>query len=471
MAGIGFRLKRLLAEETYSGWLRAHLYGAVVSSGPWLLSVCTLAVLAFLSGSLVETREQALFRAIVVYTYTFSLVTTGAIQMVVTRHLSDCLYVGRVGAVLSTFRWSLGATALAHLALAAGFYGWAPDLDVRVRLLGIVLFVAVANTWVVMIFVGALQDYASVGLAFLVGNVLSLGGALGLGARGGLVGSLGGFVLGQVATFFMLASRVEREFAGTAPPERPGLLRAVGRYRDLALAGFLYNTAISVDRLIFWLSPIHTGFGSWFYGSLYDSPLFLAYLSVVPSLAVFLVSVETDFYDRYRGYYGVVTGHGTLGQVLAAKDEMTACLRGSLARLLAVQAPVTLGLMALARWLAAALALEPMQVGIFRAALVGAALHALALFGTIILLYFDRRRAAVEVSAIFCGANFTLTLVSLVLGPRFYGQGYALSALLACGWAYLRLEQTLHDLEFLTFASQPIAPSTAMAAHARGAGS
>ena len=34
MAGIGFRLKRLIVEDTGSGWLRAHLYGAVLSAGP-----------------------------------------------------------------------------------------------------------------------------------------------------------------------------------------------------------------------------------------------------------------------------------------------------------------------------------------------------------------------------------------------------------------------------------------------------
>jgi uncharacterized membrane protein len=68
-------------------------------------------------------------------------------------------------------------------------------------------------------------------------------------------------------------------------------------------------------------------------------------------------------------------------------------------------------------------------------------------------------------------ANLTLTLASLFLGPRFYGQGYALSALLACGWAYLRLEQTLRDLEFLTFASKPLAPAAELVASAGRAGS
>ena len=36
--------------------------------------------------------------------------------------------------------------------------------------------------------------------------------------------------------------------------------------------------------------------------------------------------------------------------------------------------------------------------------------------------------------------------------------GYPLATLLARAWAYHRLELTLEDLEYLTFAAQPMAP-------------
>ena len=185
---------------------------------------------------------------------------------------------------------------------------------------------------------------------------------------------------------------------------------------------------------------------------------------MVPSLAFFLVSIETGFYDRYRQYYGVVTKHGTLRQVLEAKRVMALTLRDSLGRLLLVQGPVTLSLMIGAPWTAAAMGMGRIQVGILRAALVGAALHALALFGIIVLLYFDRRRAAVEVALLFLAGNAGLTAVTLWLGPGFYGFGYPVAALCACAWAYRRLEATFENLEYLTFASQPMSPDPGLAA-------
>jgi uncharacterized membrane protein len=310
----------------------------------------------------------------------------------------------------------------------------------------------------VIIFLGAAQDYASVVAAFFAGNLVSLLAALALGRALGASGYLGGFLAGQAGILFVLCARIEREFTAVRVAETVALGHAFVRYPELIAAGLLYNAAIAVDRVVFWFGPTGRPIAGWFHASLYDTPIFLCYLSVVPSLAIFLVSVETDFYDRYREYYGVATKQGTLRQVLEAKRAMTSCLRESLRRLLVAQAPITLLLMAVAPWLAASLGLDRLQLGILRCGLVGALLHVLCLFGGIVLLYFDRRRAAAEVAAVLLVANGVLTGVTVLLGPRAYGLGYPIAALLGCAWAYRRLEETLENLEYLTFAAQPMVP-------------
>jgi uncharacterized membrane protein len=426
MAGIGFRLKRLIVEDSSSGWLRAHLYGAVLSAGPWLLSICTLGTLALFARDLIGEAAHARFQAIVVYTYTFSLITTGAAHMVVTRQLADELYVGRIGSLVVSYRFTVGWTALAHLGLGGFFYALAPGLDPALRVFGVMLLVVVSCTWMVMIYLGAAQDYASVVTAFFAGNLVSLLAALALGRWLGTSGHLGGFLLGQTGILFVLCARVERELAAVRVPETVDLTGAFVRYPDLIAAGLLYNAAIAVDRIAFWIAPTGRTVAGWFHASLYDTPIFLCYLSVVPSLAIFLVSVETDFYDRYREYYGVATKQGTLRQVLEAKRAMTECPRDGLRRVMVVQGPLILLLMVLAPWIAAELG-----------------------------LYFDRRRAAAEVAGVFLAANLLLTVITLLVGPRSYGLG--------CAWAYHRLEQTLDDLVYLTFAAQPMAPEASAA--------
>ncbi|HEX5531151.1 MAG TPA: exopolysaccharide Pel transporter PelG, partial [Methylomirabilota bacterium] len=264
MAGIGFRLKRLIVEDTYSGWLRAHLYGAVLSAGPWLLSICTLGTLALLSRNLIGDLAHARFQVIVVYTYTFSLITTGAAHMVVTRQLADELYLGRIGALVVSYRVTVAATALVHLALGALVYSLAPGLEPALRLFGTMLLVAVSCTWMVMIYLGAAQDYASVVAAFFVGNAASLLGALALGRYLGAGGYLAGFLVGQTGILFVLCARVEREFSRVRVPESVDLTRAFVHYPELIAAGLLYNAAIAVDRVVFWAGPTGRPIVGWF---------------------------------------------------------------------------------------------------------------------------------------------------------------------------------------------------------------
>ena len=48
----------------------------------------------------------------------------------------------------------------------------------------------------------------------------------------------------------------------------------------------------------------------------------------------------------------------------------------------------------------------------------------------------------------------SITLATVAPGPRTHRLGYRL----ACAWGYHRLEQTLEDFEYLTFAPQPMVP-------------
>ena len=36
---------------------------------------------------------------------------------------------------------------------------------------------------------------------------------------------------------------------------------------------------------------------------LYDSAMFIAYLAIIPALALFVTHVETSFFEKYRAYY------------------------------------------------------------------------------------------------------------------------------------------------------------------------
>jgi polysaccharide biosynthesis protein PelG len=72
------------------------------------------------------------------------------------------------------------------------------------------------------------------------------------------------------------------------------------RYWQFAVIGLFYNAAIWVDKWIMWFAPgraVVTG-GIWT-NPAYDSAMFLAYLTIVPATTLFLVAVETRFFEHY----------------------------------------------------------------------------------------------------------------------------------------------------------------------------
>jgi uncharacterized membrane protein len=460
MAGIGFRLRRLTLDNRSGGCVQAHIYGALISTGPWLLSICGLGAISVIGRRIMGSAVDEVFPAIIGYTYTGTLITVGIGSIVVARYLADLLYAGQSVLVLGTYRYVIGMTALVHVVLAAGVYAVAPGLTVDVRLAATVFAGVVACTWMAIIFAGAAEDYNGVIVAFLLGNTLAVLASLVGGARFGLSGYLAGFTFGQAAVLVALTARLERAFgAKSQPAQLP--VQAFRRYPELALLGVLCGGGFAVDRVLFWFSREGIVVGGWLRQSLYDAPLLVAYLSVVPSIAVFVVSVETDFFEEYRRYFGAVTQHGTLAQVVAAKVSMARALHQGLVRMLTVQTPITLGLVVAAPALGETLGFERLQVSILRTLLIGALPHALAAFGIVLLLYFDRRRMALEVSAVFFATNAGATILSIALGPAWYGLGFAIAALASSLLAQHHLTRAMDELEYITFATQPMTSVTA----------
>ena len=76
MTGIGFRLRKILSKGTYSSLITAYFYGAIIATGPWIISVASIGVLTFLCKEFLLQSEQVLFRTLIVYTYMGTFVIT-----------------------------------------------------------------------------------------------------------------------------------------------------------------------------------------------------------------------------------------------------------------------------------------------------------------------------------------------------------------------------------------------------------
>ncbi len=456
MAGIGFELRKMLDKDSYFHDAKAYAYAALVTSGPWMLSILCFAVLGFYRHSGLTWFSQEVFRATIIYTYALSLIVTGLVQVVVTRYLADQLYCKRHHMTLRTLCTSAVLLLLTGAPAAVLFFSQL-EASVLYRATAALTFVIVSLIWLAMIFLSAIKDYMSIVWAFFVGATCSVAGALALKGSLGLEGYLLGFALGQAVTFFWLLARLWVEYPD-APAWDRGLLRYFRTHWELVAVGVAYNLGIWADKLVFWMfAPDARAIAPHLVThDLYEGPIFVAYITAAPTLAAFLLKLETRFFERYRGYYAALLEKRSYTRILQAKAAMVSALARGLREALILQGFVTLTCMLFSRELAMLARFSPLQLPILRIAFVGAFLQALLIIAIIVLCYFDLRRRVLVTALVFVTANAGFSWLSIQLGPAWYGHGYCFACLIALLVAAASLFDALDSLERLTFTGQPL---------------
>lgn len=465
MAGIGLALQKLAEPRTYLHGSIAYLSSGIISAGPWLISVLSLALLQGAIGASLPPEDRMLLFATITYSFVASSVLTGPVQIVLTRILADHLFLGEVGAIAGTFSRALRRTAILLVVILAPFLAGAP-FPIAYRLLAGSLFLTISMIWLALSVLTAARDYRSIVLAFALGYAISGGAALGLSQRLGIWGALLGFGFGQVVCLALLVERVFAEFpASPAKPAAAG--RNWGTYGSLACVGFLYHLGLWAEKILYWSSSAAVSIAGFFRTfPPYDTAILLAYLLTIPSSAVLLVNLETDFYRHYRAFYrnvlrkdgraGIQRSRGTFQEISDAKEGMVRAARSGMVTLLKVQGVVAGFALLLAPDLGGWIGLPARYVSSMRLAVLAASGQVLVLYVVLLLLYVDARRQALIVTAVFALSNLAISRWMLYQAPDMYGLGYLLSTVLTTLIGTQRLNSVLHRLDYLTFMGQPL---------------
>jgi len=451
MAGIGFELRRLTQRDDLAGMVQGYGYAALTTSGPWLFTMLALSAIVALGMPATTPEGLATFRSIIVYNFAFSLVFSAPVTAVATRRLADYIYEKEVKQAPALLMGSLALIYCASLPVVVPFYLFFVKLDPVLRLLSILNFALVTGIWGVSVFLTALKSYRAVTWAFLGGMALSVVAAGVLAYGWAVEGMLMGFNLGVAFIFFTLLSRVLAEYP-TRASQPFAFLAYFHRYWDLAAAALVYNIAVWADKWIMWSAPGREVLANGLFSHPdYDGAMFLAYLSIVPSVAAFTLSIETGFYERYLRFYADIQKHAPHQRIEANQRELIRSFLDGARSFLVLQASISLLAILLAPQLLTSLGINLRQLGIFRLGLAGAFFQAGYLFLSIVLSYFDQRRIQVALSVLLLLTNGTFTFLSLRLGFPFYGYGYFLSALIGFGCSFMAVGRLISHLPYHTF--------------------
>lgn len=456
MAGIGFALRRLSRQDNLIGRAASVGHAAVVAAGPWIFTILSLGLITLATEQISGLQTLETFRAAVIYAFAISLITTSPIVMVTTRLVADGLYQRNFDRIAGVFIGALAASIFPAMIALLFIYAGVLRVPLDLAIAASSCCLLVALIWVALALAGTVRDYAGVTLAFVIGLLVSVAGAVSAAILdAGAQGLLWGFNTGLCVTLFWLMSRVLATFPHEVLNPIAGLqdlLRSIRHYWVIALGALAANAAIWTDKWLMWISPIgETVQGGFVHAPLYDSAMFVACLVIIPALSLFVVHLETDFFESYQRYYANIRRHATLDRIEEGRKDLAQVTLDALFHIILVQVGLCAVVVLLAPVIVDALNLQYRQISILRFGAMSAFFQFIFLACSAVLLFFDRRWPYLWLQLLFLVLNAALTWASIKMGWRFHGLGFLAAALISSIAAYFLMERTLANLNYLTF--------------------
>ncbi len=457
MAGIGFELEKALDKNSLLSYLKVYGYASILSSGAWMVSIISIILVGYISlASYHNIKETTSFQLIVTYAFMFSssFMMSGFLQLPLTRFVADRIYEGKREEILPAYFAVLFVILITALfVMTPVTFHLLEGESLLLKILSLNVFIIVSFVWVANVLASGLKKYKSVVFSYFVTYSLITAMAYFFGKN--IVLLLLSFFIGNFILFAFLSILIVREF----PSKRLlsfKMFNINDFYWRLAAAGFFYNLGVWIDKIVFWYHPL-TGYyviGNLRASIVYDLPIFLAYLLIMPGMALFFFRLEVNFTKSFQGFYSSISEGKPLSVIEEYKKGMGKNIKMMIREIFLIQTLINVFVYFSAPYIFEKLNIPNLYLDLFYILLVGATLQLLFMSLMALLFYIDKRVEALFLSVLFFLSNAFLSYLSIDLGPEYFGYGYAFSLLIVFLVSLLVVRDKFSRIDYETFMLQ-----------------
>ncbi len=460
MAGIGFELKKLFRSTGVFAFIRAYGYTGMVTAGPMLLGVAFLLSISYLGRAFgLEKQGQDLLVCMITYALLASLILTSIFSMVTTRYVADMLYQEKEDCVLPSLEGSL-SIMLPVGGLLFGIFLIFSGIGWKLILLNFCFFMELVVVWMQMNYLTAIKDYKGIMYGYLVAIVVSVLVTILLSLMVGvslivlMFAVTCGYGSMMCFHFFLLYRFFEN--SGENPYE---FLRWFDEFGSLAVIGFCMNIGLFSHLVIAWFGKVGEQICGLYYGApQHDVSALFAFFTILITTINFVASVEVNFYPKYRHYYDLFNGSGSIVEIQKAEEDMLTVLEYEISytarrQFYATAVMISLGILILNRL---PLGFDSLMEGYFRILCVGYGIYAVGNVMMLILLYFTDYKGARNASIVFALVTTVGCILSLFLDAKYYGFAFAIGSMVYFLICWVRLRSYTERLPYHILSSQPI---------------
>ncbi|MCD7736726.1 MAG: exopolysaccharide Pel transporter PelG [Lachnospiraceae bacterium] len=454
MAGIGFELKKIFKGDSIVGKIMGGAYATMVTVGPTLLVIAALNLLYFLLPyAEITYQDREVLSSTILYVFIFSLCLSGPVNILLSRYVADKVYEEKYEELSSSIEFGnqLLALLLAVFGIPFAFrMYYEGGLSIPYIAVSYLFFTGLAFTFYYMTFITLLKEYRKITYSFLAGLLLGILAAWITNYRFG-VGTVNAILFGLMVGFNLIAVFLYVIIRDVFPRHAGGI-KEIRRYawehKLLIGANLLYLLGLYVHNWVFWFqSEFRVEIASVFIcAPVYDEATFLAMLTDLPFLVVFVVNVETKFHSAYQVYCQCVIGGGRR-DIIKSKFRMERVLREELLYIIQLQTILLLIIYMVMNILIPRLGMDGTIFSIYPVLAVGYFIIYLVQGMMIFQFYLDDAKGAFLTGLFFFLGIFLGSLVSVHFPASLCGTGVIAGGFAGFTFVYFRLRYLLHHLD------------------------
>ncbi len=452
MAGIGFELRKIYGRKTLASNIWGSLYATMTAVGPSVLVAVMLIFLKIVMDRADITElENRFFISSFTYVFLVSILICALFSTVLSRYISDCVFMRDEKAICASVFGVLtvgsGISGAIMLALCVAMH---VRSGVPVSFLAVYycLGVLVTDAYNLMTYVSALKQYKEVTFSYFLGMLFAAGlyvfevyvMELHVVAAAYLALAGGYFLLVLLLAFWCVRAFGEPEGSYFV------FLRYFVRYPKLLASGGCYMLGFYVATVIYWFfSDMRECVSIFWTAPSYDLAMFLAIIANMSSLVIFVVRVETAFFDKYVAYLSALN-NGSYDLIEKERESMGNVLRYQLFFVYEVQLIITVVLICLANVFFPYLNISVQVLNMFMVLSMGLYTVFCMYFTVVFLYYFEDHAGACAGPCVFLLVTAAVAVAAVFLGKPFYTLALLAGGL--CGWivSFGRLRYRLEHL-------------------------
>ncbi len=457
VAGIGVKLNKIYSKKTLATNLAGFGYSTIISVAPMFVVIgAVLLMQIFLGFSRVGYAVRELYSCTVLYIFIFSLLTASPFNAVLSKYLSDIIYLDKYDDILPCYYVGMAMNILLSAPLGIVFClreHFVGGVEPMYVLLGYCGYIALTLTFYSMLYLSICKVYPIISGFFTAGMTVTV-----------LLSLMLVYWFRVSVTYAMLASLdvgflviasleyalVKSYFRGNSGRYRE-VFRYFKKYWQLVLTNFLYTLGLYMHNFVFWTTDMHLVVAKSFVCmTSYDMATCLAMFTNLSASVIFISRVEMYFHERYKAYSEAVTG-GRGMDIRETKSRMFEQLSDELVNLVRIQFIVTVMLFFLCMIFMPQFGFGGLVMQIYPCLTVGYFILFVMYAAIIFLYYFNDLKGAVFTSLAFVLATLAGSLVAIHLTPMWYGIGLVFGAFVGWSVSYIRLRWVERRLDIHIF--------------------